>query len=554
MSAGMDILVEDMVHVVLLPFKIRRQTDTENEYLKQNECLKQIAEFMRNEGKPVWREGCQPRTKNAQPEIQVYQTQAYFHPFVRRFLFDKSGDELIRFYRDDVKNVTIKLSPDNEFEFVVNKCELALFQPDIGVLVLEIQNQTEKSLLLKDAQNLMDRFRRIYPPYFSKGEDCWQGGHCPVEVTFNGLEAGNYQFNQDTLSGGLPDELKQTYLAGMNIELSKNGEQREHYPMAAHWQALLAPFDCAVKGSAKFRIEQLGDDRAPIMTWLAVNELGSISNGDWVRLCFADESGQNLYPYARSFLKDFNRKFVYDRFWYQGGWIDSCYDPSRILNCGYAFSYVGKKDAHSEWPYFSNGENGALATFRNMYVEMGLVAHFQKAALLSASERLSKMVGRNKDGSIKLPDKGEVAEAYNHFIEFTQNFWFDEISPQEQGREIFEMWRKHLRLQEMYEEIRQEIKDLVEYSEMLATSKNMEIANEEMGFARSLNIKVMRFGIAGIIIATVSMLSGMNKPFAILDEKMSLICAWLFLLFVTALVILASYALITNGEKSSAEK
>jgi hypothetical protein len=503
---GTQNFVEEMVHVICLPFKIRWQKGDGKERLKD------IASFIQNEGSNIWIKGRgrMPRSQNKHPEINEYQTQAYFHPFVRKFLFDKSGTELMRFHRTDIETIRIKLSHWRDYipEIIldVNKCELALFQPDIGVLILETQLQNNKRLTLEKAQDLMDQFRRTYPPFFDFNENETQlkSGHCPEYVAINGKEITIGKFQFDTENGVLNTDLKNDYLDCMNTEYSKE-VQKVSYPMAAHWQVLLAPFDCTIKlSNANYRIEQLGDDRAPIMSWISVTQPKRISQGDWVRLCFADEQGGNVFPYAKSFLTNFEQDFCYDRYWYKGKAIDSGSNPSRIMNCGYAFSYIGKFDAKTDHPYFSNSENGALATFRDIYVEMGLIAHFQKAALLSSNERLSGMVKRDKHHEIGLPSKKEVANFYDHFVEFTQNFWFDEITPQEQGREIFEMWRKHLRLQEMYNDVRQELKDLVEYTELIE-------ASEEMKESKKLNLRVLQFGIAGLVIAFLSLYAGLAQ-------------------------------------------
>ena len=80
--------------------------------------------------------------------------------------------------------------------------------------------------------------------------------------------------------------------------------------------------------------------------------------------------------------------------------------------------------------------------------------------------RLSALSWRDsKKGSLRSYEEREsqIMSAYQHFIEFTHVFWFDEVSPQEQGVEMFAMWQRELRSKTLYDEVRQELKDLVEY-------------------------------------------------------------------------------------------
>jgi len=222
-----------------------------------------------------------------------------------------------------------------------------------------------------------------------------------------------------------------------------------------------------------------------------------------MRLCFADERGASRLPYSKAFTKDFEQDYCYDRFWFAGPGHDSNWDPSRILNCGYAFCFAGsasKNRGEERKGFFTNADYGARAHFRNIYVDMGLIAHFQKTALLSASEKLTLMVSR-EGGEIKLPDQSEVRGFYDHFIEFTQVYWFDEIAPQEQGREMFHMWRKNLRVQELYDEVRQELKDLVDYVELRSSS-------EQMKASATLNQRVSFYAVASIFVASWSLVAG----------------------------------------------
>lgn len=452
-----SILCNQLIHVVCLPFRITAEDD------QREICLEEIAKTL--EGSP-WTTGAAP-----DPEAQCdwgrfrcYQARAYFHPFVRRFLYDTK--RVLRYHRSDIKRIEVVLDSyaTKQFsaELKVQRCELVLFQPDIGALLLEVSPTTVLSL--QQAQLLLDAFRRLYPPYIDHIKDLntWAGGHCPVEVTLldeNEQSVGEQGKYRDP-SAKFMTRYTKVLLADTE---GKGTADRPQYPWAEHWRSLLQPFVCYGEAGPGFQALQLGDDRAPILTWIAFDDPRAVDRGNWMRLCFADPPGTDQLPYAGGFTADFEERYCYDRFWYEPG--ESTDAPSRILNCGYAFCYAGKDN---DPDFFTNPNNGAHAIFRHIHVEMGMIAHFQKAALLSAAQRVSELVTR-KGNAPRLPDQKQVRKFYDHFVEFTQNFWFDEITPQHQGQELFQQWREHLRIQELYDEVHQELKDLVDYTELRAS-------------------------------------------------------------------------------------
>lgn len=480
---------EQWLHVVCLPFNIKGK----------NVDLEKISAALKGSAWQAAPQGVVTSDADWLP-YQRYQADAYFHPFVRRFLHNESL--VRRFYRHDVNTICIELESLATGAFSVRaavvRCELVLLQPDTGLLLLEL---TGTPLSLSQMQLLQDCFRRLYPPYldqFTQGsQQTWFGGHCPVKVTLE--DAKGKMLGEPGVFRGDSPAFMQQY---QQILSAPGADDRLRYPLAAHWHYLLAPFDCTGDAGTGFCIEHLGDDRAPILSWLALDDIAAVDEGNWVRTCFADAPGQDALPYAKDFLSGFEQDYCYDRYWYQAG-ESSCL-PSRIMNCGYVFSYVGScRDAG----FFTNQQNGAHAIFRHIYVEMAVIAQFQKAKLLSFSQRLSEMVERTKSG-VQLPDQKEVRKFYDDFVEFTQRFWFDEISPQQQGIELFQMWRKQLRLQQLYDEVRQELKDLVDYTELRS--------------AERLNHNVVWLGVLALIVALCSLgagVFGMNKP----EEMM-----WLF--------------------------
>ncbi len=449
---------------------------------------------------------------------QHYQAFAYFHPAVRSFLF---GAEVIReranpsngpvndfmywYRRDDVKSLYVCCSGVG-MTFDVLRCDLVLMQPDVGILQIELRAQQPCSL--RAMQQVRDELRRCYLPYVDHWIDRksnaahWRGGHFPCTVILRGDPDPKIKNDAGQVIGGVhlsptakdtPDKLT----AIIDDVLAPSGlpHDAESYPLAAHWQTLV----CGLTNSKKFKFIAPSDDRLPSMAYIAVRAPQSISEGDWVRLTYADAPGNDRLPNSRAFIQSNFNQHVYDRFWYQPG--ESTDKPSRIMNCGYAFTMVG--DA-GDRAFFTNELNGAFVAFRQIYVRMGLIAHLQKTALLGAVARLSALAERDGKGEMPRHDvRGERGEAirraYEEFLEFTQVYWFDEVSPQEQGVQLFRMWQTALRSQQYYDEVRQELKDQVDFA----------IARSAADQARSAASLTHVAGVLGVI-ATIASVLGMN--------------------------------------------
>lgn len=491
---------------VCLPIQLIRNDGQQNH-------LENTSNYLKNSKWTILdNENAVSKTDDEQTKFfQQYQKHAYFHPFVRRFLLDTNRVRL--FARDDVESVTVDLtdSKDNplNIELLVSRCELVLFQPNIAIFLLQVIPKDDEALALDTIQKLQDTFRRLYPPYYfyKNNSKLWTGGHCPNDVTikFN---------NQDTVSSKIY-QLNDTNCFRSEYINNFNNLSEDHnsplFQWANHWQALLNPFTFQTNDNEKIRVQHLGDDRAPILSWIALDDIKQVSHGDWIRLCFADEPGSSRLPYAGAFMQDFEKNHCYDRYWYQDN--ENTMSPSRILNCGYAFSYVGS--VHDG--FFTNTADGAHFTFNNLYIDMGIIAHFQNSALLTMSNELSGLVHRDSSsGAITFPKREEVLGFYDKFVEFTQNYWFDEISPQQQGVELFDMWRKHLNTQKLYDEIHQELKDLVDYSELRAT----EELNDILTF---LTVAGIIFAIVSLYIAVYSMEESYHDCWSMVVTILSLV-------------------------------
>lgn len=386
----------------------------------------------------------------------LYDEIVYFHPFVRDFLYgDAKYPPAMKVYRRstlggrDIKSVRLRISRrDEPLQLMVRRLELYVFDTDIVLFVLEIDNfdpadpSRAEELSLFDAQNALDEFRRAYPPFW-EGTACWR---VPQEVAWLGPGGAS-----DVLWSGQPvgPAAKQKAEAFTAIGAEP--------PMSEHWKVLLeplVPYPGGPMSGPRWAVQQIEDERIPSMCYLAFDDPRALKLGDFVRLTFHDDSGgSETVPYSRGWLRDFDERYALDLFWNQQPPEGEQWHSTRYLCCGYGFVAIGRDDRDS-WPYFTKP---VVRHFRHHYFKLGLIAHFQKASLLSFSDRLSEAVKGER------VNVGELRRIREDFLRFRSRFWFTEVSNQVQGKELFDLWSKHLNTKRLFNQIREEAETAFDY-------------------------------------------------------------------------------------------
>jgi hypothetical protein len=383
-----------------------------------------------------------------------YAEFVYFLPYVQRFLYGV-GDEgrgaqssLYIFKRDDIKRMEVTLNKgDAPIELDVERARLYFFYDiDVALITIEV---SARDVPLNDAIELMDRLGRPYPPGWRRAD---HGVHCPFDVELFG------EGNTSLVKSDYGDQRKY-------LDLVR--EQRQT-PLASHWEYLLTPLVPAYRPGGSIKYYQLENKRIPIMTYLSFDDPRALTRGDMIRLGFAAKLGaSDTLPYAREFLNDFEKEHCYDRYWDQDD-ANSGMD-TRYMFCGLSFAVITKAGGESE---------EVLQQFRHQFFQIGLIAHFHKAALLSMSNRFSRAVERLNVRSFESVKtfKRHVRETLEIFLRFNHRYWFHEISNQVQASDFFQRWSHQLGSDSLYAEVREEARDINEYLDADRTRKQTDNA------------------------------------------------------------------------------
>ena len=387
----------------------------------------------------------------AQFQQRHYSEFVTFLPYVRNFLYGegKAGvssaiESPIRvFRRTDVAKVRMSFpgADPEPIVFSVAHVDLCFFYDiDVAILVVEI---FARDLSLARVEETMYRFGRAYPTYW---RDDNVGGHCLLSAEW--LDC----------NGGV---LAASDYCERERFLSFVGAQRAPY-FASHWQFLLKPL---VPDQSKevgiLRYRQIEYSRMPLLGYMAMDDVRSLSRADFVRLGLVTAPGaSDALPYSAQYVRDFEARYCYDQYWNE----ERTGRPgTRFMACGHAFVMVG--DAND--PFFVDPEAGLLGQFRHQYFLLFLIPHFHKAALLMLSDRMVHALNRL---DIRDPEsikrfKRIIRQLLEVFLRFTHRYWFHEVSDQPQAKELYRMTSNYLGSDRLYEEIRNEIEDMSSYLE-----------------------------------------------------------------------------------------
>ncbi|MGQ0647776.1 MAG: CorA family divalent cation transporter [Gemmatimonadaceae bacterium] len=375
-----------------------------------------------------------------------------FMPYVQRFLYGdggknpgtdrgRPGASPIRLYRrTDVARMRVTLDlAQPPVTLGVEHVHLYFFA-DIDVVMLAIEIFAE-DLTLGLAQDLLFRNGRAYPAFWRPDG---QGGRCPRLVEWVSA-AGDVLSRSDY-------EDHQRYLTTV---------AKTRAPcIAMHWEWLLKPLvsdPSAERGPLRYR--QLEYYRMPLLAYLAFDDPGALTFEEFVSLGLVTgppEGGR--FPFSGHSLEHFEEKYCYDHYW--APHESHAWTNTRFICTGHTFLMIG-----SNRDRLFIDPAGLLGQFRRQYFILALIAHFHKAALLMLSDRLvvalNGLDAQNVQSIKRF--KRTIRRAMETFLRFTHRYWFHEVSTQDQARELFAMWRRHLDTERLFEEVRQEIQDMSDY-------------------------------------------------------------------------------------------
>lgn len=408
-----------------------------------------------------WREVADEFTGNPEEfQERHYNEFVTFLPPVQRFLYGsgrnarsgggRSPMSVLR--RHDIAAFRVMLlGEDHPITMNVAHVDLYFFYDiDVAILAVEL---FANDLPLHTVQNVMFQLGRAYPAFWHTDG---KAGHCPEKVELVGadgrvLAQSDYENRDSFLSFACSNRSPRT---------------------AAHWDFILKPLVLHHSDqTGPIRYRQLEYYRMPQMAFLAMDKGQTLSRADYVRLALSTGPGDSgRLPFSESELAKFENKYCYDRYFRQTTPLE--WPESRYMTCGHTLVVTGSADDD----FFVNLDHGCLNSFRHENFLLFLIAHFHKASLLMFSDRLAKAVSRldTTDVAAVRSFRLETRHALETFLRFTHRYWFHVISNQVHVHDLFALCRKHLEVDRLYDDVREELKEMSEFLENEAMRRQNE--------------------------------------------------------------------------------
>ena len=398
-------------------------------------------------------------------DFHLFQERHYsefvtFLPYVQRFLYGAgkgSGSTVhqessIRvFRRCDVAKVRMTFPKPyaDPVTFTVAHVDLYFFYDiDVAILVVEVYAD---NLPLSQAQNALFRFGRCYPTYW---EPDGHGGHCPKQVEWLSAE--------DKVLAVSDYEDREKYLSFACRYRTPS--------LASHWEFLLEPLVLHHSGkTGLLRYRQIEYHLMPVMAYLVMDHPGALPREEFVRLGLATAPGApDSLPYSAQYLKDFEKRYCYDRYWNGEG---QARPGTRFMSTGRVLTMIGDCGER----VFVDRKTD-LEQFRHEYFLLFLIPHFHKAALLMLADCLVDAMNNldiGKRDSVR-QFRAVIRHTLGVFLRFSHRYWSHQVSDHVQVKELYRMISDHLGTDRLYAELRSELEDMSQYLDSEALRRQGE--------------------------------------------------------------------------------
>lgn len=380
-----------------------------------------------------------------------YREFVSFLPYVQRFLYgetrfgqaactDETGNSPMHvFRRKDVSALRVTLR-EGQTPIVLDVVHMDLyFFDDLDLVQFNVEVRA-KDLSVDSARDILFRFGRAYPSGWDHDGDGLHNAHLAEWLGSDGRVIAR----SDSAN-------REKFLRFVCVHRSPC--------ISEHWACLLRPLVLSHTdevGALRYRLIEY--HRMPVMAYLALERPRALSAEEWVRIGLASTlHPDEPLPVNEPTIKDFEAQYCQDRFW-----TDTDAGPNtRFICTGNALTVVGDSNA----AFFSDAERGVLAQFRHQYFLIFLLAHLHRAALLVFSDVLVGAVNalniRNEDSVRAF--KRRIRSNFETFLRFTHRYWFHELSERPHIQATFRMCANHLRNDALYDEVRDEIKEMSHY-------------------------------------------------------------------------------------------
>ncbi|WP_156919074.1 hypothetical protein [Hippea sp. KM1] len=377
----------------------------------------------------------------------LYNEFSYFYPHIRKVLFPRTGENSLSETKEliaeegSVYKIKIKMKKEeNEFSLILEKLTLYVFDKSIGILSFHLKNyEYNENEILK----INDFGRRIYPQFLKKNNDFVEAAKDAfladrIELKINGHTVVEDFSNFKSLDG----------------EIAKL-DRVESKMIPSFIKKIVGDAVLPIIDDRMFVVSFHLDEKKRVLNRLMKfdsGEYGYVDDDWWYKFLFVD--GKDKSCANRVFCKEVVKESTYDR------WIDwgTLWGITR-------YSFVGISSA-----------DFIMEHANSMYFDMVILLLSYKAYLVYLNTQVQKMVQLISEKESFDNISEEAKGIYEKYLSFLNGIYFKEITPQDQGIEIYRKAFAVMGIEGLLKDFDREIEELNNYINFRVESKrNMEL-------------------------------------------------------------------------------
>jgi hypothetical protein len=306
----------------------------------------------------------------------------------------------------------------------------------VGILSFELENH--KYQHIEDILLINEYGRRIYPQFLGKDFSI-----------------------SDTQNAFLAQSIE---VMGIKEDFTKDYKQYDIQLAKFIVDILGKTFTTSKEDEGKYFIQPLFDDRMFTICWYGNSGVSNKIKQNyqeselWYKFVYLD--GQSLTVQDKDMQKNLIEKVTYSR-WKNYGTL---YGITR-------YSFVCLTDASG----FS--KDIILNHVKTMYFQMVTLSLALRASIIRFSDEVTAISDIEESKDISLITQ-KISNLYKNYLRFKNKLYFKEITPQEQGIEIYDKMRKIMRIDDDIVDLSNEIMTLNNYAFILEEKEEKEQMNK----------------------------------------------------------------------------
>ena len=436
-------------HIFLLPFNWgKKEADNKRYHFSQLVNLDEAHQFVLKDER--WKSNLY--LKFSEPED--YNEYVYFYPTVRDVLYDNDASDnqskVIRHYQfkpaeEHSLKYIINIQSNGSiksYELEIDYILMNLYKTGIGLLSYHLKNIHSDQQDWNDILSINEYGRRIYPPYFnykSKNDFSTQSAKQTSLAHSIEIKGPHNKGSIDILE----DFESQTGLS-VNYTTTKPSEIKQ---IPNHIKQILP--DNFVD---YLNVRPTLDDRMFVVSSYCDNAKKYTTDFQMLSADTTDEESVNqFYQYIfidgpgspgvanKGFQAELLKVHLYKR-WIEYGTL---YGLSR-------YSLV----SYTTW-------DKVLVDTRTIYYKIAELCLLQRSSVIKFSEEVRRIAAMNENES-RL--SAHINDLYKNYIIFINKIYFRDITPQEQGIELYDMLREKMKIEKEVTDLDKEINELHAYA------------------------------------------------------------------------------------------